>query len=187
LCAAPGGKTIQLLMAGLDVTAVDKSEERLLLLQSNLKRLKLEAHIITKDILYWKPAEVFDAVLLDAPCSATGTIRRHPDIPHLKSPIDIPKLARLQGQLLDCAIKLTAPGGIVVYSVCSLEAEEGIEQVNKVLSRNSSIEIDRIEINEIQDFENCLTKAGCVQTTPAHLSGIGGVDGFFIARLRKKI
>ncbi len=187
LCAAPGGKTIQLLMAGLDVTAVDKSEERLLLLQSNLKRLKLEAHIITKDILYWKPAEVFNAVLLDAPCSATGTIRRHPDIPHLKSPKDIPKLAKLQRQLIDCAIKLTAPGGIVVYSVCSLEAEEGIEQVNKVLSQNSSIEIDRIGINEIQDFENCLTKAGCVQTTPAHLSGIGGVDGFFIARFRKKI
>ena len=130
---------------------------------------------------------MFDAVLLDAPCSATGTIRRHPDIPHLKSSKDIPKLAKLQGELIDCAIKYTVPGGIVVYSVCSLEAEEGIAQVNKVLSRNSSIEIDRIRVNEIQDFENCLTKEGCVQTTPAHLSEIGGVDGFFIARFRKKI
>ena len=111
----------------------------------------------------------------------------HPDIPHLKSSKDIPKLAKLQGELIDCAIKYTVPGGIVVYSVCSLEAEEGIDQVNKVLSRNSSIEIDRIRVNEIQDFENCLTKEGCVQTTPAHLFDIGGVDGFFIARFRKKI
>ena len=187
LCAAPGGKTIQLLSAGLDVTAVDKSKDRLILLQSNLKRLRLEARVINKDILDWDPPEMFDAVLLDAPCSATGTIRRHPDIPHLKSSKDIPKLAKLQGELIDCAIKYTVPGGIVVYSVCSLEAEEGIDQVNKVLSRNSSIEIDRIRVNEIQDFENCLTKEGCVQTTPAHLFDIGGVDGFFIARFRKKI
>ena len=187
LCAAPGGKTIQLVSAGLDVTAVDKSEDRLLLLQSNLKRLKLEAHIVIQDILSWNPPEAFDAVLLDPPCSATGTIRRHPDIPHLKSPRDVTKLAKLQGKLLDCAIKYTAPGGILVYSVCSLEAEEGIDQVNKVLSQNPSIEIDQISVDEILDFEDCLTEEGCVQTTPAHLSYIGGVDGFFIARLRKKI
>ena len=187
LCAAPGGKTIQLLSAGLNVTAVDKSEDRLHLLQSNLTRLKLNAHVIKKNILNWDPPKLFDAVLLDAPCCATGTIRRHPDIPHLKSSKDVPKLVKLQEKLIDCAIKFMVPGGILVYSVCSLEAEEGIDQVSKVLSRNSSIEIDPIRVNEIQDFEKCLTEMGCVQTTPAHLSEIGGVDGFFIARFRKKI
>lgn len=186
LCAAPGGKTSQLLSAGHEVTAVDNSADRLNVLDANMVRLNLKPIIIKADILSWNPEKVFDAVLLDPPCTATGTIRRHPDIPHLKSLSDVNKQVALQRKFLDRAIRLTAPGGIIVYSVCSIEKAEGIDQVTATLSRYPFLEIDPISTAEIDSFADCRLSGGFVQTTPAHLAEIGGVDGFFIARLRKK-
>ena len=136
LCAAPGGKTAELAAAGAEVTAVDISASRLKRVDENLRRLGLTARVETADILKWAPGEKFDAVLLDAPCSATGTIRRHPDIPWLKQPQDIATLAALQSRMLDRAAELVKPGGTLVYCTCSLEPEEGEAQVAPFLERH---------------------------------------------------
>ena len=136
LCAAPGGKTAQLALAGASVVAVDISKTRLKMLAANLARLGLAATAVAADAATWAPDERFDAVLLDAPCSSTGTIRRHPDIPYLKSPKDIEALAPLQARLLDNAAALLKPGGTLVYSTCSLEIEEGEAQIAALLARN---------------------------------------------------
>ena len=136
LCAAPGGKTAQLALAGASVVAVDISKTRLKTLSANLARLGLAATTVVADATTWTPEERFDAILLDAPCSSTGTIRRHPDIPYLKSPKDIEDLARLQARLLDNAASLLKPGGTLVYSTCSLELEEGEAQIAALLARN---------------------------------------------------
>lgn len=185
LCAAPGGKTAQLAVAGLDVTAVDVSGPRLGTLRENLARLKLTATVVEADVLSWKPAAPFDAVLLDAPCSATGTIRRHPDIPHLKTAADVTHQTDLQRKFLDHATELVRPGGVIVYSVCSLQESEGPGQVEAFLKRNETFELDPVEPAEVPDFETCITPAGAVRVTPAHLADKGGADGFYIARLRK--
>ena len=140
LCAAPGGKTAELALAGASVVAVDSSKTRLALLTDNLKRLGLEAETVKADAATWQPDESFDAVLLDAPCSSTGTIRRHPDIPYVKSAEDIAALAPLQERLLDNAARLVKPGGRLVYSTCSLEPEEGEAQVAALLVRNPTID-----------------------------------------------
>jgi len=185
LCAAPGGKTAQLAVAGLDVTAIDISAARLRTLQENLERLKLTATVLETDGLSWQPDEAFDAVLLDAPCTATGTIRRHPDIPHLKTTADVIRQTDLQRKFVDSAADMVRPGGIIVYSVCSLEASEGAGQIGQLLERNTELRIDPIVADEVPDFESCLTPEGFARTTPAHLPDRGGVDGFFTARLRK--
>ena len=149
LCAAPGGKTAQLAHAGAKVTAVDVSPKRLERLTANLKRLKLTAETIAADALSWRPETPFDAVLLDAPCSATGTIRRHPDIPYLKKPSDIVELARLQQNMLSNALAMLRPGGVLVYCTCSLEDEEGPEQLARLLAARGDLKFAPISPEEI--------------------------------------
>ena len=185
LCAAPGGKTAQLAAAGLDVTAVDVSGPRLRTLRENLARLKLTAGVVEADALSWEPAAPFEAILLDAPCSATGTIRRHPDIPHLKTAADVTHQTDLQRKFLDHAAEIVRPGGVIVYSVCSLQESEGPGQIEALLKRNPGLQMDPVAPAEVPDFDACITPAGAVRVTPAHLADKGGADGFYIARLRK--
>jgi 16S rRNA (cytosine967-C5)-methyltransferase len=187
LCAAPGGKTAQLALGGASVVAVDTSKTRLGLLAKNLERLGLEAEPVVADAATWQPEEHFDAVLLDAPCSSTGTIRRHPDIPYLKSPKDIGALAALQTRLLDNAASLLKPGGRLVYSTCSLEPEEGEAQVAALLVRNEALRLDAIAPDELYGQAEWIEPSGCLRTFPYELRLDGpdwsGMDGFFAARL----
>lgn len=185
LCAAPGGKTAQLASAGLEVTAVDVSGARLRTLRENLARLNLNAAVVEADVLSWEPSDPFDAILLDAPCSATGTIRRHPDIPHLKTAADVTHQTDLQRKFLDHAAEMIGPGGVMVYSVCSLQESEGPGQIEAFLKRNETFRLDPVTAPEVPDFDDCITPAGAVRVTPAHLADKGGADGFYIARLRK--
>src|SRR5262245_8583484 len=148
LCAAPGGKTAQLAAMGAKVTAVDRSPARLARLERNLARLQLAAETVVADVTQWRGGP-FDAVLLDAPCSSTGTIRRHPDIPWLKRVADIAALAALQHRLIDAAAELTRPGGVLVYCTCSLEPEEGIEVVRALLDRNAKLRRQPITADEV--------------------------------------
>jgi 16S rRNA (cytosine967-C5)-methyltransferase len=195
LCAAPGGKTAQLAAAGAHVTAVDISENRLTRLVRNLARLGLGAQTVTADLLTWTPDAQFDAILLDAPCSATGTIRRHPDIAWLKTPRDIATLADLQGRLLDRAVTWLRPGGRLVYCTCSLEREEGEGQIASLLARHGDLQRDPIAPREVAGLSHCLTSNGELRTLPCTAfesseaadssSATSGMDGFFIARLRR--
>jgi 16S rRNA (cytosine967-C5)-methyltransferase len=189
LCAAPGGKTAALAALGARVTAVDISAERLERVAANLARLGLEAETVTADVLEWRPPEPFDAVLLDAPCTATGTIRRHPDIPWLKEPKDIASLADLQARMIDHAVGLLAAGGTLVYCTCSLEPEEGEAQLFAALHRHP-LEVVPVTADEIGGLAEALTPAGAVRTLPNQLQlgvpRLSGLDGFFIARLRKR-
>jgi 16S rRNA (cytosine967-C5)-methyltransferase len=187
LCAAPGGKTAQLAAAGAHVIAVDLTPKRLARVRENLARLKLEANVVAADALTWTPPQPLDAVLLDAPCTATGTIRRHPDILHLKRETDIARLADLQARLLDHAVTLVRPGGVIVYCTCSLEPEEGERQIEALLTRNSAIE--RVAFSTCDGLMNdWITPAGELRTLPFHAPGPApepaGMDGFFAARLR---
>lgn len=187
LCAAPGGKTAQLALAGASVTAVDSSKTRLSLLAENLARLGLQANLALADAATWQPGELFDAVLLDAPCSSTGTIRRHPDIPYIKSPKDIVALAALQGRLLDNAASLLKPGGKLVYSTCSLEPEEGEAQIAAFLVRNEAFSLEPIEPGELFGQMDWIEPSGCLRTFPYELKldspEWSGMDGFFATRL----
>ena len=186
LCAAPGGKTLQLAAHGYAVTAVDVSAERLKLVRENLARTGLAADIVTADAIAWRPEAPFDGVLLDAPCSATGTIRRHPDIPHLKTPADVTRQASLQKKLLRAAAEDVRPGGILVYSVCSLQLEEGPRQIAEFLAEAGDTYARMpVTADEAGAFARCLTADGDLVTTPAHLADKGGCDGFYIARLRR--
>jgi len=182
LCAAPGGKTAQLSFAGAHVTAVDRSAPRLERLRQNLSRLKLTADIVKADAAAWQGGP-FDAVLVDAPCSSTGTIRRHPDIPWLKSPADLAKLTALQSRLLDRAAALLKPGGTLVYCTCSLEMQEGKQQVEKLLARGAPIKRVPVAPAEIGGLKECVSAEGDVRTLPCHLAELDGLDGFFAARL----
>jgi 16S rRNA (cytosine967-C5)-methyltransferase len=187
LCAAPGGKTAQLAAAGASVVAVDGSKTRLGLLTENLKRLGLEAETVRADASTWQPEERFDAVLLDAPCSSTGTIRRHPDIPYLKSVKDIEELMAVQTRLLDNAVTLLKPGGTLVYSTCSLEPEEGEAQVAALMARNPALRIDPIRPDEPFGQTDWAQASGCLRTFPFELQADkpewSGMDGFFACRL----
>jgi 16S rRNA (cytosine967-C5)-methyltransferase len=187
LCAAPGGKTAQLALAGAAVVAVDGSKTRLKLLGENLERLGLEAEMVLADAGTWQPEERFDAVLLDAPCSSTGTFRRHPDIPYLKSPKDIVALAALQARLLDHAATLLKPGGRLVYSTCSLEPEEGEAQIAAFLVRNDAFRLDPIDSGEVFGQTEWIEPSGCLRTFPYDLkletAEWSGMDGFFATRL----
>ena len=187
LCAAPGGKTAQLVLGGASVIAVDNSKTRLKLLAENLKRLHLEAELVEADAASWQPGGLFDAVLLDAPCSSTGIIRRHPDIPYVKSAKDIEALAALQARLLDNAARLVRPGGKLVYSTCSLEPEEGEAQIAAFLTRNAAFSIDPISPAELYGQAQWIEPSGCLRTFPYELkldsAEWSGMDGFFAARL----
>ena len=188
LCAAPGGKTAQLALAGANVTAVDRAPARLQRLRDNLARLVLPAEIVTADIERWD-AEPFDAVLLDAPCSSTGTIRRHPDVPWLKEPGDIVKLAALQRRLLDRAVALTRPGGMLVYCTCSLEPDENQTIVGDLLARAPNLRRVPIAAAEVFGCAEFISKEGDLRTLPCHFadgdSRFAGIDGFYAARLLK--
>jgi 16S rRNA (cytosine967-C5)-methyltransferase len=187
LCAAPGGKTAQLVLGGASVIAIDNSKARLKLLAENLKRLRLEAELIEADATKWQPGGLFDAVLLDAPCSSTGTIRRHPDIPYVKSAKDIEALAALQARLLHNAASLVRPGGKLVYSTCSLEPEEGEAQIAAFLTRNNAFSLDPIAPGELYGQAEWIEPSGCLRTFPYELRfdvpEWSGMDGFFAARL----
>jgi 16S rRNA (cytosine967-C5)-methyltransferase len=187
LCAAPGGKTAQLTAAGAEVTAVDKSAERLTRLNQNLARLRLSAAARVGDAATM-PLEPADAVLLDAPCSATGTIRRHPDVAWMKREHEIASLAKLQATLLDAAVRLVKPGGVLVYGVCSLEPEEGERQIAALLARDPRVAIEPVSPAELPGLESAIDASGCVRTLPTHLPNddprLAGLDGFFAARLR---
>ena len=188
LCAAPGGKCAQLALAGAHVTAVDRSPPRLARLRENFARLGLTAEIAAADVLEWQ-AEPFDAVLLDAPCSATGTIRRHPDVPWIKGESDIAALASLQARLLDRAVALTTPGGTLVYCVCSLEPEESEQQIAALLARENSLTRQPIDAGEIFGLREFVTDYGDLRTLPHYLPDPeprwGGIDGFYAARLQR--
>lgn len=189
LCAAPGGKTAALAAAGAAVTAVDVSAGRLKRLSANLERLGLAAELVAADVLAWRPEAPFDAVLLDAPCTATGTIRRHPDIPWLKRPEDIATLSALQARMLDHAVSLVNPGGLLVFCTCSLEPEEGEAQVAPVLARHPELSLIPIDPAEIGGLAHLVSDAGTLRTLPCHGFGEGiaerGMDGFFAARFRR--
>jgi len=186
LCAAPGGKTAQLAAAGLPVIAVDRSTRRLARLRENLRRLALEAEIVNADATVWRPASPARAILLDAPCSATGTIRRHPDIPGHKNQKEIDRLSGLQEELISAAADMLGPDGVLVYSVCSLQPEEGPAIVEKLLSRRDDLTRQKITLSETGLPPDALTPAGDIRTFPSHLAAQGGMDGFYIARLKRR-
>ena len=183
LCAAPGGKTAQLAAAGADVTAVDRAAPRCKRLHDNLARLRLKAETVTADAAGWAPSAKADAVLLDAPCLATGTLRRHPDIPYLKTKADLDTLVALQARLLDHAATLLRPGGMLVYCTCSLEPEEGERQVESFLSRTPGFTRNTIQPAELPGLEMAVTPTGDLRMLPHYLADQGGIDGFYIARL----
>jgi 16S rRNA (cytosine967-C5)-methyltransferase len=183
LCAAPGGKTAQLAAAGARVTAVDRSENRLGRLRRNLERLRLSAETVAAPAETWRPDEPADAVLLDAPCSATGTIRRHPDVAWLKSPEDVAGLAGVQSRLLGAALEMVRPGGVIVYCVCSLQPEEGAGRVQEFISSGAPVERRPIAPGEIGGLDEMIDHEGALQSLPFHLGDAGGVDGFHAVRL----
>jgi 16S rRNA (cytosine967-C5)-methyltransferase len=189
LCAAPGGKTAQLARAGAKVTAVDRSPNRLARVRENLARLHLTAELVAADATEWQP-EPFDALLIDAPCSSTGTIRRHPDVVWLKSEADITTLAALQHRLLDRATALLKPGGLLVYCVCSLEPEEGEQQIDALLAREPLLRRIPIHPGEIAGINHFVTTTGDLRTLPSYWEDedprMAGLDGFFAARLERR-
>ena len=184
LCAAPGGKTMQLASAGWKVTALDMSKRRLGLLKDNLKRTGLRASPVRADALQWEPKHQFDAILLDAPCTATGTCRRHPDVLHRIGGRQIEEMTALQSALIERAAAWLKPSGELVYAVCSLEAEEGEEQAERAAGI-SELEPRRVTADELPAGLKP-THQGWVRTHPGMLLERGGLDGFFIARFRKK-
>ncbi len=177
LCAAPGGKTAQLAIAGAKVTAVEKDATRLARLSENLTRWGVEVALVQADILDWTPPALFDAVLLDAPCSATGTIRRHPDVPHLKRPRDIKMLSEQQDRMIAAAARMLKPGGRLIYSVCSLQPEEGAACL-----ATSGLRPAPFAADAIPGFAEGISPGGFLQTHPGMWREAGGLDGFFAGR-----
>ncbi len=186
LCAAPGGKTAQLAALGARVIAVDRSDTRLDRLRINLARLGLAAQRVTADVATWQPSEPLDAVLLDAPCSATGTLRRHPDILARRTGLDRLKLAQVQTQMLAATARMVKPGGLVVYAVCSLEPEEGLGVIRQTLAEGAPFEPVPIEAGELALPAQAITPEGFLATRPDYWAEWGGMDGFFAARLRRR-
>lgn len=187
LCAAPGGKTAQLASMGAQVIAVDRSAKRLHRLQENMKRLRLEdrVKIEVADAAVWKPRGKVPFILLDAPCSATGTVRRNPDVIWMKGPNDIHSLVELQNQLLENAIKMLDTGGTLIYCTCSLQKAEGEYQIERILDEHHNLSRDPIYVHEVGGISEIITPRGDVRILPSHMANIGGMDGFFISRLKK--
>ncbi|PHQ72025.1 MAG: MFS transporter, partial [Sneathiella sp.] len=181
-CAAPGGKTAQLANVGAHVIALDRSKARMKRLEENLTRLNLSANLQIGDAEEFETTESLDGILLDAPCSSTGTLRRHPDVAYLKSQADVDKLTLLQARLLDAASKQLSANGILVYSVCSLQPEEGEQQIAALLSRDQSLKRQPVLAGEIGGAQELINDAGDIRCLPFHM---GGIDGFFAARLVK--
>jgi 16S rRNA (cytosine967-C5)-methyltransferase len=185
LCAAPGGKTMQLAAAGARVTAVDRSESRLQRVAANLSRLRLSAELVAADATSWRPAASADAVLLDAPCSSTGTIRRHPDVAWQKRAEDVERLAGLQDRLLQAAATMVKPGGLLVYCVCSLQPEEAAARVAAFLD-SAPFQMQPLKPGEVPGVpDEAITAEGALRTLPNQLAALGGWDGFYAARLRR--
>ena len=181
LCAAPGGKTLQLAAAGWQVTAVDSSQSRLARLRDNLKRNGLDADVVRADVLEWQPTAPADAVLVDAPCSATGIFRRHPDVLHRVRPAVVAEMALVQQRILARAAGWVRPGGVLVYATCSLEREEGEDQAEAFLAGDSRFALDPA----LMPFGT--TERGWLRTLPGMLADDGGCDGFFVARFRRAL
>lgn len=190
LCAAPGGKTAQLALAGARVTAIDRSPARVTRLRDNLTRLALESETVVADAAEWPGASgSFDGILVDAPCTSTGTIRRHPDVAWLRQETDIAALTALQKRLLQKAATLLKPGGTLVYCTCSLEPEEGEQAVAALLAAEPGLRRAPVEKAEVAGLEEIITADGDLRTLPCHLPHadprLGGLDGFYAARLVK--
>jgi 16S rRNA (cytosine967-C5)-methyltransferase len=183
LCAAPGGKTAQLAAAGAHVTAVDRLPARLDRVRENLARLSLGAELVCADLTTWQTEQIFDAVLLDAPCSSTGTIRRHPDVPWLKNAADVTALARLQRHLIERALALTKSGGTFIYSTCSLEPEENEHLVAELLTREPALRRYPIGPDEVGGHAEFINEDGDLRQLPDADSQFAGLDGFYAARL----
>ena len=187
LCAAPGGKTMQLAAAGANVIAIDRSATRMKRLRENLERMKLAntVEIVTSDAAQWSSKDAPEYILLDAPCSATGTIRRHPDVPHLKSPRDIEGLQSIQARILENAFNILAPGGTLIYCTCSLQKSEGEHQITEFLKNHPNAAKRAITAKEIGGLKDAITEDGDARILPFHQSATGGLDGFFISRIIK--
>ena len=185
LCSAPGGKTAQLAKAGKTVTAVDISQNRTIKLRENVQRLKLNIKMIIADGTKWKPQQKYQAVLLDAPCSATGTLRRHPDIIKNRSKYSLNNYLQTQLNLINQSITWLEKNGLLIYSVCSLQENEGEDQIKSVLKDNKNVIIKPILPSEVPNFEHSITKEGWLRIFPNCLDSIGGNDGFFIFKLQK--
>lgn len=185
LCAAPGGKTLQLAAAGAEVVALDRSEARLKRLRQNFERMNLKAEVVAVPAEDWEDDRVFDAVLLDAPCTATGTYRRNPEVLRATRPADVAKLADVQHRLLDAAAEKVKPGGRLVYCVCSLEREEGETQVIAFLRRNPAFRTVAAVPAEVGAPEEALTPEGWLRILPSQWAEKGGLDGFFAAKLER--
>lgn len=183
LCAAPGGKTLQLAAAGAAVTALDISGVRMARVAENLARCRLTAELVVADALHWQADAPYDSVLLDAPCSATGTVRRHPDLPFVKDGSELAGLVELQARLIDSALAMLKPGGVLVYCTCSLLPDEGEAQVSAALERHQGLQVDVPEAAGIEAAWR--TKDGGLRLRPDFWAERGGMDGFYIARLRK--
>ncbi|MDC3111214.1 RsmB/NOP family class I SAM-dependent RNA methyltransferase [bacterium] len=185
LCSAPGGKAMQLLAKGANVTCIEISKKRVETMKKNFQRTKLKPEIICADILKWGSDKKYDFILLDAPCSATGTIRKNPDLIHIKDQDDLKKNIHLQKQLLQCAYNFLNVNGVLVYCVCSLEIEEGEDQIEAFLAENQAMSLMPIEGNAFPEYRNFIKPSGYLRTLP-HLQVDGGIDGFFISKLYKK-
>ena len=186
LCAAPGGKTAQLAAGGAKVSAVDMSKERIAMLKTNVHRLKLQADYVTTDASKWLPAIAPDAILLDAPCSATGTLRRHPDVAWHRKPEEIARLVVTQAKMLQHAFAMLKSGGRLVYSVCSLQPEEGEQQITAFLASCKEATLEPVGPAVLGGLTECITARGEVRTLPCHLAEMDGMDGFYAAVLTKK-
>lgn len=187
MCAAPGGKTAQLLTMGAHVTALDRSTKRLKRLEENLRRLRLEDNINveTADAAEWNSSRQFEYILLDAPCTATGTVRRHPDVMHLKEPQDMDRLVGIQKRLLDNAVSLLAPRGVLIYCTCSLQKAESEYQIEKFLAAHSDMRRLPIAPLDVGGMDALVSEQGDIRVLPFHMATHGGMDGFFISRLQK--
>lgn len=184
-CAAPGGKTAQFLAGGAKVVAIDQSGPRLLRLRENLKRLEMKANILCVDVLEFKPDNLADIVFLDAPCSATGTLRRHPDLMVHKKPADIPRLAALQLCMLGHVATLLKPDGLLIYAVCSLQQEEGPDVIEAFLKTHPAFQRVPVTPSDFSGWQEGVTSKGDLRTLPHHMQEWGGMDGFYAARLKK--
>ncbi len=187
MCAAPGGKTLQLAAMGANVTAIDRSAKRLKRLEENLERMGLtdKVKIEVADASQWKAIDAPQRILLDAPCSATGTIRRHPDTGYLKSPKDIAGLMAIQERLLNHAGSMLGVGGLLIYCTCSLQKDEGEKQIDNFLSNHNNFERIAIKPEEIGKYSELINEKGDLRILPSHLPDLGGMDGFFVSRLTR--